>query len=305
MFCELAVKVRAMGKTEGCGKCTVWMIVAWLVSAPAGYGWAQTSEHTSQSTYPQVQKLANQGTRLFKASEYSKARRKFEQAYELHPDPNLLYNIARCHEEAGELDLAIDKLGKYLAESDADPAVRRKAIKRLGKLQRLRSRMEAKLSDRSTIPPVQEPTAGSAKTNQEGRLVPPAAKPTASHKSPADAGISNWKLWKWSTLGVGAASAIGGGIVFSLGEADHRKVFNAQRKEPVTSMTQAKARDLVDSGNRKKTFGYIGMGTGGAILVGSLVLFLLEPKQPRIEQRTQLSVLPTNDGGWLIWSGRF
>ncbi len=283
-----------------------WLLVFLVLWMPVSPTWGQAQEPMGKSTYKDARRLTSQGARLFRAADYKKARLMFEQAHALHPDPNLLYNIARCFEEEGKLDMAIEKLSQFLAESAADPAVRKKAVARLSKLQRLQSRMEAGQSKypRTTksdepLPTSPAPKAGAIES-RPGEMVGTLSRAERPSESTFD-----WSLWQWTSLGSGAVTVLAGGVVFALGEADHRKVFEAQHNDPVTSMTRAEALDLVDSGNTKKTIGYIFFGAGGAIMLGSLVLFLIEPEAQKTVKSTLISALPHNRGAMLLWSQSF
>src|SRR5688500_15364231 len=56
-----------------------------------------------------VAQLNEEGAALYAARDYRRAIEKFIQAYAVDADPNLLFNIARCYEELGETDAAIEK----------------------------------------------------------------------------------------------------------------------------------------------------------------------------------------------------
>lgn len=54
------------------------------------------------------------GTEHFKAGDHVRALAAFERAYKLDPAPVLLYNIARCHEEMGDVAKARTNFELYL-----------------------------------------------------------------------------------------------------------------------------------------------------------------------------------------------
>jgi tetratricopeptide (TPR) repeat protein len=56
-----------------------------------------------------------QGAAHFKARRYAQALSSFEQAFKLDPSPVLLYNIARCAEEMGDVERARTNFEWYLA----------------------------------------------------------------------------------------------------------------------------------------------------------------------------------------------
>ena len=85
-----------------------------------------------------VSKLSDEGFTLYKARDYRHASEKFLQAYALDPDPNLLFNIARCYESLDDLDAAIEKYESFVATPDADPQGKRRATDALRSLRQAR-----------------------------------------------------------------------------------------------------------------------------------------------------------------------
>src|SRR5258708_3439609 len=72
-----------------------------------------------------------QGKREFDAGHYRDALAEFQQAYQLAPYPQLLYNIARCHEELKHLREALDTYERYLVvhADDAEARTRTDALR--------------------------------------------------------------------------------------------------------------------------------------------------------------------------------
>jgi hypothetical protein len=66
--------------------------------------------------------LGEQGTALFQARQFSEAAIVFQQAYNLDPHPVLLFNIARAHEEMGDLPTAL-QLFRSLADITDDAGI--------------------------------------------------------------------------------------------------------------------------------------------------------------------------------------
>ena len=56
------------------------------------------------------------GVELFKESKYAEALAEFERAYEISPQPLVLYNIAGCHRELSHYSEAVSYYRRFLAE---------------------------------------------------------------------------------------------------------------------------------------------------------------------------------------------
>lgn len=74
--------------------------------ALAGEG-APTESSTADAAY-------EAGVEHFKARHFKDAIREFNKAYRAHPHPILVFNMARCFEELGNYDAAVDFYQKYL-----------------------------------------------------------------------------------------------------------------------------------------------------------------------------------------------
>ena len=64
--------------------------------------------------------LFKRGTVQYEAGDYRGALAMFEQAKAIKPLPAFDYNIARCHEQLGELDAAVAAYDRYLATQPPD-----------------------------------------------------------------------------------------------------------------------------------------------------------------------------------------
>ena len=82
-----------------------------------------------------AKELAANGRALYAEGSYAAAIEAFRGAYELAADPNLLYNIALCHEKAGAFAEAADVLDRYRAVA---PQAEREALR--DKVEQLRRR---------------------------------------------------------------------------------------------------------------------------------------------------------------------
>jgi hypothetical protein len=81
-----------------------------------------------------VQRLSEEGSTFYQQRDYRHANEKFQQAYGIDPDPNLLYNIGKCFEALGDKQQAMDKYELFINSPGADSGARVKAqeaVKRL------------------------------------------------------------------------------------------------------------------------------------------------------------------------------
>src|SRR5688572_28062146 len=177
--------------------------------------------------------LNETGSELYAAGNYPAALHAFQRAYALIAEPNLLFNIAGCHERLGQRRQAIEYYRWFLDSPSGNPEGRRRAIEALSRL------------DSAPAPPAPTPT-------------PPPARGEPS------------AFWPLATLGAGLLLAGLGAGLYLDGAHDHNEVTSAPGfgdASGSSNMTEVEAHQLIDSGDTKKLIGGIGIGVGSALIV--------------------------------------
>ncbi|MGM0557628.1 MAG: tetratricopeptide repeat protein [Myxococcota bacterium] len=110
-----------------------------LTFVPALSGFSEATAQTSEgeSTARKVEKLASKGAKAYGEERYRDAIGYFEQAYDLQPVPNLLYNIGRCHEKLEEYEEAIEHYEEFAVAPEVGSEARRAALKRAESLREI------------------------------------------------------------------------------------------------------------------------------------------------------------------------
>jgi tetratricopeptide (TPR) repeat protein len=235
---------------------TAFALTAALLLASPAYA----ADPSAGPPAPIALELSEDARESYDQGNYERALLLFSEAYEREPDPNLLFNIARCHEKLGQVDAALEKYDAFLASPNADPEGRDKAEASRAELVRARDRLRVDEKER----------ASAAKGDADA---PPRA---------GSSGMSS-SLTPWLLLGAGVAALGSGVVVYSLGVSDHHEVENqAGYDDPsrVAPMTQRDAEARVESGKEKKLVGGILLGGGGALLASSVLLFVLDRDEP-------------------------
>jgi hypothetical protein len=214
---------------------------------------AQASESEAR-----VLSLSDEGAALYERGEYRRALENFIAAFAIGQDPNLLFNMGRCYQQLGEKSVAEEKYRAFIADPGADPA----GIERATAL----------------IEMLHEPTPAAAEASV---LVPVAAAPAAAARDTERAHEPSAlrSILPWATLGASVACLTAGTTLYLLGAADHGRITDSRGYDDpggTSPLTEVRARDLVSSGDTKKTIGGIGLGLGGALLATSIVLFVTD-----------------------------
>lgn len=231
------------------------------------------------SSSGRVVALNEEGGALYAAGDYRRAAERFLRAYAVDEDPNLLFNIASCYEALGDIDAALEKYRAFLADPDADIEGRPRAEQALARLTELESA------------PAEAPQP------------PPAPAPAVSAPvavAPADTTTHDASWVPWAALGGGVALGALGATFYLLGTADHTEVTDApgfDDPDSVASMTRSRADALVRSGDTKKAIGVASASAGAALIVGSVVWWLVDPGHPSSSStRLEVTLNPSETG---------
>jgi hypothetical protein len=218
-------------------------LVATASACAAHLAWPGSADaETPPADAARAVQLNDSGSELYAAGDYAGALSAFQRAYALVPEPNLLFNIAGCHERLGQRTQAIEYYRWFLGTATANPEGRRRAIGAL-------SRLEA---EATPAPPVKPPVV-------------------------VEADESASAAWPLATLGAGILFAGLGAGLYLDGAHDHNEVTSAPGfgdASGSSTLTEVEAHQLIDSGNTKKRVGAIGFGLGGALIATHVAINL-------------------------------
>jgi tetratricopeptide (TPR) repeat protein len=219
----------------------------------------------------EVEKLFAEGASLYKAGKYRPAIDKFEAAYALFPEPNLLYNMARAHEALGDIDQAIVKFTLCTTNPRSTDELKQKAAAKLAVLTAARAQGAAAPTPTPTPtpPPAAAGNAGPATT----ATPPPAAATTSS------TGLPMLGIAGGVTTGLGVVGAAIGGVLYGLGATTHGDLessLSTPDANGVVGVTRADAEAQSLAGTNQKTMGVALLGVGGALVVGGGVLLTMQ-----------------------------
>lgn len=219
--------------------------------------------------------LAKDAERLYLKAQYKEAAELSKKAYEIEPEPKYLYNIARALDQAGDLPSSLDYYRQYVASSETDPTLLKRASLSIERLRTLISKQEAAQAqaDAARKKLEEETSAAQAKAGEEQkRLEAERVVSEQRRKVEAQRDIDNYRASRvWAIAsGAGAVLAAGGGVVFGLKALEAHTAFTGagtqQDKDTLKSVTQQRA-----------LFADASYGVGLALAVTAFFLF---PKGP-------------------------
>ncbi len=253
---------------------------------------AQQQQDAERGPAEQAQAIYLEAMTLYRAGKYRTAAKRFEKAYRLFPDSRLLYNIGRSHEATGNASTALKWYLRCAEHPKTNDDLRQKAVRRLRFIEQARARSAA-------APP--EPSAASTLVVQ-GRA--------ESNDGPSVTTVS-----KWVTGGLGLGLLGGGAAMLVLGLADESELDDARTGNgSVSTLTRTQAVELADRAEFRKNTGLILAGTGAAMAIASMILFIADGGDDDDSTAsnsaasnggasTAVSFVPL-DGGGAVWLGR-
>jgi len=228
----------------------MWAIVMGVVCA-AGPALAQTEtgeegtapeEPTGETT--EFDAYVAAAAEAFQAKNYADALLNFQRAYELDPDPAILFNLGVIADKMGDYELAFTYFNDFVMLPDVDVDDREKALTRLEQVRKLRD-----LQAEKDKPKKEEKTEDKT---EEKTVAPPIQ--VASEKSYLGAGL---------LTGLGVAVLGGGAAMAVLASSAHTDFTNATTLEA--------RRSAADSGETDALLADLLFGGGAALTVAGII----------------------------------
>jgi tetratricopeptide (TPR) repeat protein len=197
------------------------------------------SSTKARSNRAQAVELFNESEASYKAGRFRDAADQLRRAYELDPDPVLLYNLARALESDGDLIGSAETYERFL---EAAP----------------------KVDDRASI---EQRIANLRKLAME-REVAAAQPPSAVIEQPPPKPSAVRRAAPYAVIGLGAAGLATGGVFGAVAMARHR----AAVAEPV----QVRSDELQSQARREASIANVAFAAGGAVAVSGLIWVLID-----------------------------
>lgn len=215
----------------------------------------------------------------YEAGRYAVAAALLEEAYALHPEPKLLYNLGRSRESVGELKRALEAYEAYLRTEPA--AERRAAIEE--RIEVLRTELELSApetkpaSEGSETPSVKSPEAPSRASEQQ--QAPPHEQATRPRP-----------IVPWALVGAGGA-VLGGALTLGL-------IARSGHRQAEQESVQSEAVKLQRSAERRALVANLLAGAGGALAIAGGVWLVLGKRREASKRRGS-----SDDLAWQVHVG--
>lgn len=247
---------------------------------------------------------------------FDRAAVAFDQAYELDPSTVLLWNAARAHDKAGQLEAARNRYERFLQSEDAPAKLQKWTTERLAELDatiKAESESQRAAEREKLAKEIRTQIVSELKAELDRRESPPTqGDPGARDWLATDAQLRevggveepSTPVAGWVLLGVGIAATAAGAILLVDASALKDEVENPEREgEIIVGQTQREADDKADRAELEGTIGIWTVGAGAASLIAGAVLLATHEGGGEPERRVDISLTPT--GAMFTASGRF
>lgn len=218
------------------------------------------------------------GLRHYESRQYADAAREFQAAFDIRPEPDLLYNVARSYERGVMRREAIDAYARFLELPGTTSEMRQRALAARNSLESELRAIEQR--DQAQQTTTETETETPAESN-DATTAPPPPPPEPSPLRPTG----------FALIGVGAAVAVVGGVFGGLALS-----ANSDFEDATDRAEQLELRDDV---NRNALLADVFVGVGVGVAVVGVILAIVG--KPDTADQPSASITPTvgRDGAGL------
>ncbi len=263
------------------------LVFAFLVAAPAAARGDDAGGSDIQSYRASVQRGADH----FRDGEYGAARREFQRAYQIHPEPILLFNIASTHRREGHGELALAYYRRFLAAADPADSRRALALKTVAEL-------EEELAPQPQPEPERPPTPTAAPPR---RVVERGSERVRAASEPDSERPPDGRVLRWTGIAAGAGAVAAFALAWSA-TRDARSAESYLEDLPADQGWDRTQADIYQDGRSASRRAILFGVAGGALATTGVVLFVIGQRRA---SAASLRVAPESGGGSLLFGGRF
>ena len=257
------------------------LVLCGVLTAGGAAARAQDEDQTDQA---RSKALYDQGSRAYKAGDYPRAIELFLAAYDLSQVPAILFNVAQAYRLAGDCDRALEYYRRSLDE-EPGAANRAEVEERIAEMKRCADQRAAAPEESAGAAADPGGSAAAPEADREP-AVPPAGLTAQDADRPPP---SRRSLLPMVTVGVGAAAAVAGGIIYLQARSKFDEVEATCPCEPGSFSGWEAATDT----------SYVLMGAGAVVAGAGLVWWWRQShRAPK-----PIGLVPTARG--VAWAGWF
>ncbi len=181
------------------------LVAAWLIFSSllvyASISYAQTEHARKCAEDPACMDLNERARQQSSSGNLDEALQLYQQAYALHHDPSLLFNLARIHHKQSAYPLAIAHYQQFIESSEATSDQKQKAAE-------FRKQCQILLDEQSKLKPAEPPKIETPLPTEPHPKPTELAKPT----------VTKW--WFWMIVSGIAVAGVTTGVLIGIKQPD-------------------------------------------------------------------------------------
>jgi tetratricopeptide (TPR) repeat protein len=206
--------------------------------------------------------LLARAVEAYNAQRYEQAVQDFQRAYEMRPQPEIIYNIARIYERSVQREQAIEQYQRFLSLPNTTSDLRARAATALESL-----RTEMAAIERANRPQNDPNNPNNDPNNAQNPTGPTTPTQPVRPRTPASV------LAGWILVGLGGATLVGGVAMGALALTEQTATNEAG--------SLAEYNEHNDLGSTYALTADILFGAGGALAIGGIVALVIHAVRSR------------------------
>ena len=242
---------------------------------------------------PKAAALAKEGDKFYKDGKYKEAAEALAKAYEIDPNPTLLYNRARALDQAGEMKASLAAYREFVGLEGAPGELVKRANLAMDRLRGLVAKLDAEEAQREADKKKADEEAAKEKERAAAELAEAQrarAAAEAKQEKELSAAVKSYNLRRSLAFVSGgvAIASLGTGIVLGITSNGARTNFDNAQNVADKDKFKAETR---------------GLALGADICYGAAIVFaaatiIIFPKyaDPSVEKKVDVAVAPIPGG---------
>jgi tetratricopeptide (TPR) repeat protein len=238
--------------------------------------------------------LAREADRFYKDGRYKEAAEALQKAYDIDPNPTLLYNRARALDQAGEMKESLSAYREFVGLEGADAQLVKKANLAMDRLRGLVAKLDAEEAAREAEKKKADEAAAAEKEKAAAELAASQkarAELEAKQEKELSGAVKTYNLRKSLAFVAGgvAVASLASGIIFG--------VVSSGNKAEFTKATTTTAKDQYL--NATKTTALVADISYGAAIVFAVATVIIFPKYTdpaTLEKKVDVAIAPVPGG---------
>lgn len=271
------------------GSATVPAALGATASAVVLVAAAGSPAHAAKSSAADRRKAKRfyaEGKEHMKAGRFGLASVAFENAFQLDPNPVLMWNVARAYEEDGKLARAKQRFQTLIGMKGAPQALVDRAKERISDIDARaakaadaeRLERERAEKERLRLELERKEAARKAEEEEAKRKAQEAALKASQQEFEDRSQLLS--ISGWTAVGLGVVLAGAGVALHFVAESDRDNVRIPSETVPeigaITSVTQVEAKSIEQRADSMDTLGAVGTAVGGAVLATGVTLLVID-----------------------------